>query len=215
MTGGEIINLINNSPSGQIGGHKIENTFRRMYVPGNAFAQSNPTPAVAGNPDPSVPTVSKAWGMALGPTGSDSATAVFMVPIEFIQGFPPAPFPRLHLLWGTDSTQAGTDRKVHFTVSFEKMQNFTGATVPIPQRYTVRANANPGPNNEMECPVPPSGGMIDTLLYEDFDGWANGSTPIFANDWVILTITRINDADDPNTGNMIIYGVAYEYFADY
>jgi hypothetical protein len=215
LTGTEIINLINNADSGNIGQHRISNTFRRMFLPAAAFSQTNPQPAVAGNFDPSVPRINKAWGIALTPSANnDAISAVFMVPADFISALPGNTFPRLRVLWGTDSTQGNPNRKTHLEISFDRVTNLTGSTTALPSRYTIRANAASGANSEMECPILPVGGMIESLVYEDFDGWAGPQLILHSDEYVIITITRVHDADDPNTGNIIIYGVAYEYFAD-
>ncbi len=186
-----------------------------MFIPAAAFSQTNPQPAVAGNFDPSVPRINKAWGVALSPSANnDAVSAVFMVPADFVSALPGNRFPRLRILWGTDSTQADPSRKTHLEISFDRVSNLTGSTVQLPLQYTIRANAASGPNNEMESPIPPIGGMIETLAYEDFDGWAGPPLILHSDEYVIITITRVHDAGDPNSGNIILYGVAYEYYAD-
>lgn len=186
-----------------------------MFLPAAAFTQSNPSAGVAGNFDPSVPRINKAWGIPLTPSANnDAVSAVFVVPADYVSAVPGNRFPRLRILWGTDSAQADASRKTHLAISFDRVSNLTGSTSAVPLQYTIRANAVSGPNNEMECPVPPSGGMIETLAYEDFDGWAGTGLILHSDEYVIVTITRIHDEDDPNTGNIILYGVAYEYYAD-
>jgi len=215
MTGELIISRINQAGSGDIQHHRIANTFRRMYIPGASFAQTNPAPAVAGNPDGSVARVNKVWGVALTPSvNNDAVSAVFMVPVDFVSALPAGNFPKLRIVWGTDSTQTGADRKTHLKVSFDKASSITGAASPVTLRYTLRANAVAGSNNEMECPIPPAGGIIETPIYESGDFWAGTPGVLNAGDYLVITITRVRDADDPNTGNIILYGVAYDYFGD-
>jgi hypothetical protein len=215
LTGLDIINLINSSPSGDIGQQRISNTFRRMFLPAAAFTQTNPQAGVAGNFDSSVPRINKAWGVALTPSSNnDAMTAVFVVPADYISALPANSFPRLRILWGTDSTQGDPSRKTHLAISFDRVSNFTSSTAPLPLRYTIRANAASGQNSEMESPIPPIGGMIETLVYEDFDSYAGPAVILHSDEYAIITITRVHDGDDPNTGNIIIYGVAYEYWAD-
>ena len=215
MTGEQIISRINQAGSGDIQHHRLANTYRRMYLPAASFAQTNPGPAVAGNPDGSVARVNKVWGVALTPSANnDAVSAVFMVPADFISALPGGNFPRLRIVWGTDSVQAGADRKTHLKFSFDKMSSITSATSPVTLRYTMRANAVAGSNNEMESPIPPSGGIVETLIYESGDFWAGTPGVLQADEYFVITITRVHDGDDPNTGNIILYGVSYEYYGD-
>jgi hypothetical protein len=215
LTGDEIITRINNTGTIDLGQHRISNSFRRNFLPAAAFTQTNPGPAVAGNPDGSVARINKGWGVALTPSANnDAVSAVFVVPADFISALPANNFPRMRILWGTDSAQSGADRRTHLKISFDRVSNFTGATTPIPLRYTIRANAVPGSNNEMECPIPPIGGMIETLVHDGEDGWAGTPLVLNADEFIMITITRVHDVDDPNTGNIIFYGLSYSYFAD-
>jgi hypothetical protein len=144
----------------------------------------------------------------LGNDAVNAATAVFVVPSDYVSG---QPVPKLNIHWATD--EAASDRRVDVDVSFTQLSNLTTTTSSSSFRYNFRSGSG-GATDAMDSLNPNQGEVVVQTIPEGTESYS-GSPTWAAGDVIVLTIGRNGTSgSDPNSGNFYIYAVSFDYTAD-
>jgi hypothetical protein len=167
---------------------KIANRTRQIFVsPGEMFTGNSNTFVGRINTTSGSGAVS-ALGIGLNNNSSPEnpyASMTFIVPADFVAGNAP----NVQILYGTDSNSGN----VTLEVFYAKSTDLTGSGSPVTFRGNVSA---PQTNNQIQT-------ASVTV----------GSPPTWnPGDVIILNVQRLTS--DPNSGNVYIYGVRFDYTAD-
>jgi len=225
LTGQQIIALINadTEPANVIYTHKIDNMIRRFMVPAGAWLHSSGTLNQGeGNPTAtSTATVNgrmQAMKLADNAVSYISTTLVFpsdLVPNNHLYNEPP--ISGVTILWSTNA--ASSNKKVHCELRFCKASEITGSASNVPVRYAFKDNASGTFVNESANPATNFAIVAHRMpqFFQpgfDFGLPGNAQQEYAPGEWVVMTIVRYGaSADDPNDGDMFIYGVEIEYHA--
>ncbi len=189
---------------------------RRYVVPASAWMHSSGTlNQTEGNPSATVTSTSnprmQALKLADGVVSYISTTIV--IPSDHVPNGPfgEPPFSGITVIWATSS--GAPDKRVHCEVRFCKVTEITDATSPVPLRYTFKRNGTGNYFMDSAAPTAPYQIVTNHTPKEFYEGFI-GQPAYVGGDMVVVTIVRYgNSADDPNDGDMLIYGVEFEYHA--
>jgi hypothetical protein len=167
---------------------KIANRTRQIFIsPGEMFTGNSNTFVGRINTTSGSGAVS-ALGVGLNNNASPEnpyASMTFIVPADYIAGAAP----NVQILYGTDNNSGN----VTLEVFYSKSTDLTGSGSQV----TFRGNVS----------APQTGNQIQTTTV------SVGSPPTWnPGDVIILNVQRLTN--DPNSGNVYIYGVKFDYTAD-
>jgi hypothetical protein len=193
--------------------------IRRFVIPVGGFLHSDGTLSqVEGNPSATV-TATSMQAMKLANNVVSYISTTFAVPSDHVANgaFNEPPFSGVTVIWATNSGAA--DKRVHCEVRFSKTTEITSGSSPVQLRYTFKRNGTG--NFFMDSANPASTYRIVTNRtpkeFEEgfFDPVLPHGPAYNGGDLIVLTIVRYGaSADDPNDGDMYIYGVEIEYHAE-
>ena len=140
---------------------------------------------------------------------TDSATAEFVVPMDYVAG---QAIPKLTIYTGSSSTG-----KFGFEIAFGRYSEITNAANSF---WNTRFEFYSGAGNTVGDSIEESynittAASLQTMIVPSGDVYANSPSLWQAGDVIIITITRKSSGvPDPNAGNMYIYGVSFDYTSD-
>ncbi len=200
--------------------HKINNMVRRFVIPAGGFLHSSGT-LNQGEGNPTATSTTTANGrmqaMKLADAAVSYISSTFVCPAEMVSNGPydEPPFSGITVIWSTNAASA--NKRVHCEVRFCKITEITGTASAVPHRYTFKAN--PSGTYVMDSSNPSAAyAVVATRTPQTFlpgyDFGGGVQQGYDAGEFVMLTIVRYGaSADDPNNGDMFIYGVEIEYHA--
>jgi hypothetical protein len=204
---------------GAITAAKIANRTRKVFIPSNAIVfESNAAPVLMSGSGTSNTGV---WARRLGNNTVEAATVTIQVPSDYAgSGVAGLGAPRLTIYWSTDSTLTNASRKVNVDVSWRNLADFINNPDPgNTLRYSFRSGVTAANGDSVtECNEPLAAKQVVATTIPsaaESDVWAGTGTTWSANDLIVLTLRRNGTAsDDPNTANMYIVGIGFDYDAD-
>lgn len=145
--------------------------------------------------------------LTLGNNVNNVVTATFVVPTDFVAGS----VPKMTLWWATD--EGGTSRQVDADISFMPLSSMSTSTSAVTFRYNIR-NSSGSDATAMDSLNPNQSQVVQQTMPEGAESWS-GSPTWSPGDIIVLSIGRNGTSgSDPNSGNMYIYGVSFDYTSD-
>lgn len=193
--------------SGSVTNTQIVNRTRRFMIGSGAFLPQG-TGAGVGNANFGASSERyRAAGISLGNNANNVATATFVVPSDYVAGAPP----KFTVWWATD--EGGASRQVDVDVSFMTLSSLTASTTNVAFQYNFR-NSSGSATTASDSLNPTQSAIAQQVIPEGTETWS-GSPTWNPGDVIILSIGRNgSSASDPNSGNMYLYGVSFDYTAD-
>jgi hypothetical protein len=189
----------------------VANRTRKVFIPSGSFVfESNAAPVqMQGSGTTGI------WVRRLGNDTNESASVTIQVPSDYAgTGVAILSAPRLTIYWASDN--AG---KVNVDVSWRNMNDLLGGDVGNTFRYNFRDGVTAA-SGDSACESLASS-PVRTVVAQtipnvtEADVWTGTGASWSAGDLIVLTLRRNGTAtDDPNSANMYIAGVAFEYEAD-
>jgi hypothetical protein len=158
----------------------------------------------------SVTTVrNRAGAITLGNNDTNVATATFVVPSDYVAG---QSIPKMTIYWGTDD--GGANRRVDMDISFTLATNITSPTSNVTFRYNIRDNSGAS-TNAADSLNPAQGAIVGQTIPEGSENYDNSPALWQPGDIIVISIGRNGPSgSDPNSGNVYLYGVSFDYNAD-
>jgi hypothetical protein len=167
---------------------QIQNRTRQIFIPTGAMITGNSNAFIGRVNTGAGAGAASALGVGLNNNGSPEnpyASMTFIVPPDFVAGAAP----NVQILYATD-TNSGN---VSIDVFYAKSTDLVAASTSIPFRGFVSAAQT---SNQI---------LTATVSVGSPPTWNPG-------DLIILNVQR--NVSDPNTGNLYIYGIRFDYNAD-
>lgn len=206
-TGTQIVAKINDvATTGTIGASRLADRTRRVVISGGDFVVVGGS---AGTSDFNVnPMRQRAAAFILGNDSVNVATTTFVIPSDYLVG---QATPKLTVYWATDEGNAS--RQVDVDISFLPILAMNASTTTAQFRYNFRQNSG-ADATAMDSLNPGQSAVVAQTMPEGAETFA-GSPTFSPGDVILLSIGRNGaSAFDPNSGNMYVYGIAFDYTAD-
>jgi hypothetical protein len=186
---------------------RLANRTRRIFVSGAEFYPS--TAVTNHDAGAAITTTPRASAWLMRDATTDSGTATFMVPMDYIAG---QAIPPITVYTGSSATG-----KFGFEIAFGRFSEVTNtANNAWNKRYEFYSGAgNTTGDSQEESFNITTAASLQTMTMPATDVYLNSPTLWQPGDIIVITITRkSSNTPDTNSGNLYLYGVSFDYTGD-